>query len=208
MEKLMYFLAFVALVCSVAACFAIKNGCQRSVSGIRDPIQGPAEGFEHMKIGGFDLTLTFVNSYDIEGLVVHTKDYMGFDISDQLSPCDIGLAWGNVAANNLSGIISWDHGIRNLKMSCKTEVISFLGGREYIDSHVSNNHVIPADLWVFWNLRSIHAGDHVRLKGYLVYVDGINTDGTNFKWYSSQVRSDTGDGACEIMYVTSVEWLQ
>lgn len=207
MVRLMYLLIFIGVVCAVAMCFAVKNGYQRSIRGIGDPVQGPAEGFEHWKVGGFDLTITFMNSYDIEGLVVHTKDYMSSDIGDQLSPCDIGLAWGDVAANNSSGRISWSHGNRFLNMSYDTRDADLFGGRSYIDSHVSNNHVIPADMNICWLLRSIHAGDHIRLKGYLVYIDGINTSGTSFNWYSSLTRMDTGNGACEVMYVTSVEWL-
>ena len=103
--------------------------------------------------------------------------------------------------------LHWDHGNRFLELSCDAGVESALGGRAYVDSHISNNHVIPADMNICWQLRSIHPGAHVRLKGYLVYVEGISTKGDVFYWYSSLKRDDTGKGACEVMYVTSVEWL-
>ncbi len=207
MEKFMIYAIIIGIIGAVAMSFYVKNGYRRSISGIGDPIQGPAEGLLHIKQGGYDVAVTLVNSYDIEGLVVHTRDYMSSDIGDQLSPCDIGLAWGNVAANNERYDLHWDHGNRFLELSCDAGVESALGGRAYVDSHISNNHVIPADMNICWQLRSIHPGSHVRLKGYLVYVEGISTKGDVFYWYSSLKRDDTGKGACEVMYVTSVEWL-
>ena len=60
-------------------------------------------------------------------------------------------------------------------------------------------HIIHKDKDVLKEIISIGNGEHVILHGYLVNV--------NFKdgpWKSSLSRSDTGNGACEITYVTSV----
>ncbi|MBR1701545.1 MAG: hypothetical protein IJ716_06265 [Lachnospiraceae bacterium] len=47
----------------------------------------------------------------------------------------------------------------------------------------------------------------MRLKGYLVNLDGSKPDGTTFYWNSSTTRSDSGAHSCEVIYVTGVEWL-
>ena len=63
-------------------------------------------------------------------------------------------------------------------------------------------HLINKDRNIQNKIRSIGEDKYVRLKGYLVNV--------NFKdgpWKTSLSRTDTGNGACEIMYVTSVEIL-
>ena len=69
------------------------------------------------------------------------------------------------------------------------------------------NHIIPASDDVRWKLKMLRAGDHIRLRGYLVDVDGIRSDGATFYWHSSTTRTDTGDGACEVIYTTGIEWL-
>ena len=207
MERFMLLAIIIGVIAAVAMSINVKNGYRRGIAGIGEPVQGPAEGFIHQKIGDYDLSITFINSYDIEGLVVHTRNYTTNNIGDQLSPCDIGLAWGIVAENNDKIDFKWSHGNRFLNLFYDPEIEKQLDGRSNIDRHISNNHVIPADMSIFWQLRSIHTGDHVRLKGYLVNVEVITRNGQSFFWYSSLTREDVGDGACEVMYVTSVEWL-
>lgn len=69
-------------------------GKQRSVAGIREPIQTEASGAEQITRYGYEITLNYHYAYDIEGLVVCTKNYYGFAPEDKLSPKDVGLAWG------------------------------------------------------------------------------------------------------------------
>jgi hypothetical protein len=45
----------------------------------------------------------------------------------------------------------------------------------------------------------VGVNDLVELEGYLVYVKG-----DNFTWNSSLTRNDTGDGACEVLYVEKI----
>jgi hypothetical protein len=61
-------------------------------------------------------------------------------------------------------------------------------------------HMIPADGRIERQLKSIHAEDVVRLSGYLVEARGPN----GFKWRSSLTSTDTGSGACELMWVEEV----
>ena len=74
-----------------------------------------------------------------------------------------------------------------------------------ISECISNNHLIPSDSKIEKLIKRIKKNDYVKLEGYLVSAEEI--DG-NFKVRSSTTRSDNGDGACELIYVTNVTWLK
>jgi len=58
-------------------------------------------------------------------------------------------------------------------------------------------HMIPADDRIEKMLKSVRPGEVVKLSGYLVQVNA--SDG--WHWKSSLTREDTGNGACEVVYV-------
>ena len=60
-------------------------------------------------------------------------------------------------------------------------------------------HPIPADAAIERRLRA-RPGQVVRLSGYLVDIRGPG----GFRWRTSLSREDTGDGACEIMWIESL----
>jgi hypothetical protein len=62
-------------------------------------------------------------------------------------------------------------------------------------------HLIPASSTVRDTLLSTRPGNVVTLSGYL--VGASRSDG--FTWNSSLTRDDSGNGACELMYVQSVQ---
>jgi hypothetical protein len=57
--------------------------------------------------------------------------------------------------------------------------------------------MIPADPDIEKSLKSLRSGQIVELTGYLV---GVQEKG-QWVWVSSTSRTDTGDGACEIIWV-------
>ena len=65
-----------------------------------------------------------------------------------------------------------------------------------IMSSLSNNHIIPANKEILKTLHAIRVGDIIDLRGYLA---GVEQNG-EWIWFSSLSRTDTGDGACEIVY--------
>ena len=84
---------------------------------------------------------------------------------------------------------------------------SIVGSVEDVLRQCSNNHLITLDPSVRKAVKRIKIGDHIRIKGYLVYVDGHHPSKKDFYWYSSTSRDDVGSTACEIILVKSVEWL-
>jgi len=61
-------------------------------------------------------------------------------------------------------------------------------------------HAVPATDDVESRLRRLRPGQVVQLSGYLVDIRGAN----GFAWNTSLRRDDTGDGACEIMWIERV----
>ena len=72
----------------------------------------------------------------------------------------------------------------------------------------ANTHVIAADSSVKSVINRIRRGDHVHLKGYLVNIIGMGSGGKSFSWNSSISRTDSGNGACEVFYVTEAKILK
>ncbi len=66
-----------------------------------------------------------------------------------------------------------------------------------IESHSANWHLVPANSTVWRKLNGLRVGDVVKLEGMLVNLEnpGVATMNT------SLIRTDTGAGACEIVYV-------
>ena len=65
----------------------------------------------------------------------------------------------------------------------------------------ANTHCIPANDDVRCQLLDVKRHELVTLSGYLVEV----TRADGFRWRSSLTREDTGGGACEIVWITTLE---
>ena len=69
-----------------------------------------------------------------------------------------------------------------------------------IIAHSANMHMVPSTPELADRLRAIHAGDLVDIRGYLIEIK-FPDGGT---WRSSLTRTDTGNGACELVWVDDV----
>ena len=97
-------------------------------------------------------------------------------------------------------IKGWDQGIMGMKVGGKRKLI--------VPSHLAYGerkmgNIIPANSKIAAQLAQVHAGDLVQLQGYLVQ---INDHG--WIWRSSLSRVDVGDGACEILRVQAIKWVE
>ena len=87
------------------------------------------------------------------------------------------------------------------------EWLRSVGGEKKLNDYFSNNHIISSDKDVEKLIRSVKAGEYVKLDGYLVETYARTDNGGYFKWGTSLSRKDRGDGAGELLYVTNVTWL-
>lgn len=135
-------------------------------------------------------------SFDIKARVLLTKTYW-FDRESGLAPVDLVLGWGPMSDGKILKHFSFRQGGRFYYWWTKSLPIP----REVIESHSANMHMIPANRSIEKDLKSLRPGNIVQIRGYLVEVNAID----GWRWKSSLIRTDTGAGACEVIWVESLE---
>ncbi len=144
-----------------------------------------------------DYLLTRKAAFEIRARVLSTEEYFMGREAD-LSPIDLALGWGpmsNQAVLNQLKISQSGRWFR-WRYECSPPVPEPL-----IISSSSNMHMIPSSKSIERRLKQLRRGSIIRLEGYLVDVD----HDSGWRWRSSMSRNDTGDGACELVYVESLE---
>ena len=185
-------------------------GCDRpDVTGVefekidtsQDPIQTPYKSddliIRDMKNGRF--TITPVAEYKISGVVVGKETYSS-DWEGKISPMDLTIVWGKLAEPEYGRYVSYRHGNRWYFFQYKP---GSPVDPSYIISHSSNNHIIPAGENIRRAIKTVKRKEKVVLEGYLVNLRGIY-HGRTVTWNTSLSRTDTGNGSCELFYVSKV----
>lgn len=164
--------------------------------------QTPPPDFGQPSEAGYRLpghTITPLEPFQLEARVLAREDYR-FDRGAQVSPTDLALGWGPMADPQVLEQITISQGNRWYRW----RVEQFPIPRREIELHSANMHLIPANESVADTLASIRPGQHIALSGQLVRVEG--DDG--FRWLSSLTREDTGEGACELIWVEQLTRLE
>jgi hypothetical protein len=161
-----------------------------------EPVQGGVAGNPNLQRPGYHLTP--LASYDVTARVLSVEPYY-FDRQADLSPVDFALGWGPMSDDEVLESIA----ISQRGRFYYWNVQQFPIPRGQIEPHSANTHLIPANAAVKDRIESIRPGQVVHLRGYLVEVKA--DDG--WRWKSSLTRSDTGGGACELMWVEQAESL-
>ncbi len=142
-----------------------------------------------------DATLQPLAKFSLTARVLSRDDYH-FDAESDISPTDLAFGWGRMSDSAVLRKIDINQGGRFYYW----HVQAFPIPRREIETHSANMHMIPADASVARALKRVRVGDLVTLDGYLVEAD----KGNGWKWRSSLTREDTGDGACELVYVKNL----
>lgn len=121
------------------------------------------------------------------------KERYWFDRGAELAPYDLALGWGRMSDSAVIDRLSISQSWRWYRWRARDLPIP-LGE---IVSSSANMHMVPADDLVRRTLGRVRDGDVVRITGKLIEVSG--PDG--FHWKSSLTRADTGNGACELVFV-------
>lgn len=192
-----------ALTVCIAACGggAAEPPSSAPPAVAEPPTQGAAHGKEPWTIerGGWTFTLKPLATYSIRGRVLSSKSYWS-GWQSELSPLDLALGWGDLITSGAYTKVDWSQSNRWYWYRWPGD---FGHDERYIIRHSANIHVLPASPAVEDGAESVSEGDDVELEGWLVRVDG-RKGGRTVWWESSLTRDDTGDGSCEVMWVTKI----
>ena len=176
---------------------------------LQNPVQTKDDVPEPFEVSrkNFTYTVTPLFGYELWGLVVSYHHSASFiDIShkqwnDYLNTKDVCVIWGK---NVETGVYERMR-FRNRDFTCYYRYQDRETADLFTENGLSNNHLLPADPFVAETVMRARKGDQVRLKGWLV---SYGVKGAPYSRRSSTIRTDRGNGACEVVYVTEFEILR
>ena len=130
--------------------------------------------------------------FSLDARILHRKNY-SYDRSAKLVPVDLAVGWGPMSDQAVLDKMEITQSMHFYWYRYQSPPIP----KEEIISHSTNLHVIPATPVIASLCKSLREGELVHLDGELVEATGPEI-GT---WRSSLSRTDTGNGACELMLV-------
>lgn len=141
-----------------------------------------------------DFTITPLADFSLTARVLSREDYR-FDRAAALSPTDLAFGWGRMSDSSVLARLDISQSNRWYYYHWDSDAPPI--PKDEIIRSSANMHIIPADATVRAALKQVRPGDLVHLEGQLIEAHG--KDGSD--WRSSMTRDDTGDGACEVVYV-------
>jgi hypothetical protein len=163
------------------------------VSG--EPSQGASPPLAFEKAG---FQIRALATYSGRALVL-SKEHYWFDNGAKLSPYDLALGWGVMSDQSVTDQLSMSQGSRFYRYQpAKREWPIPV---EDINRNSSNTHMIPANPDAERVLGAVRPGQVVRFSGYLVEATAPGGE----KWRSSLTRDDSGSGACELLWLETLE---
>ena len=140
-----------------------------------------------------DFNLTQMASFRLQAKVLSIENYHTGRAAD-LAPVDLALGWGPMSDEAVLDNIEITQS--NRFYWWRTE--QFPIPRREIETNSANMHLIPANDEIREAIKDIRIGDLVELTGYLVNASAVSD---NWYWKTSLTRNDTGNGACELIWV-------
>ena len=133
--------------------------------------------------------------FQVQARVLSKKNYrMGR--AGKICPVDLALGWGPMSNDEVLKEIKIKQRSRFYFWSVRDYPIS----KKEITLNSANMHIIPADGKVAAELKAVRKGDVIKFSGFLVNLRA--EDG--WRWKTSERRSDSGGGACELVWVEEI----
>ncbi|MFA6217663.1 MAG: hypothetical protein WDL87_08465 [Candidatus Omnitrophota bacterium] len=177
------------------------------------PVQEKIKGNEHIdfEIKGYSYDLTPVFEYEINALVVSKLNYKLFGIyrSDSIFPVDLCMIWGDNVLQKL-----YKNWTLRFSQDCRWCEVEWWGNLDFKLNEYSNCHLVTNKKSILKKINRIVVGDQLRIKGKLVNIEGALVGKPDrytprqLSWKSSVSRTDSGAGACEIIYVEDIVFLR
>ena len=136
--------------------------------------------------------------YDITARVLRKEIYR-LDGGASIAPVDLGVGWGPMSDTRVVDELEFSQMGRFLYWRPRNSN-AFPIPRDMLITHAAQMHLVPASDALEGRLKKLRPGQVVSISGYLVDVRGPG----GFRWNTSMTRTDTGAGACEIVWVESL----
>ena len=161
------------------------------------PLQQTVAGAEPFLHGDYELTP--LAAFEVKARVLGREDY-SLDAGASLSPMDLALGWGRMSDERILEHID----IRQSGRFYFWSTDQFPIPRREIESHSANMHLVPSRPGVESIMDDVREGQLIALRGFLIRARHRN----GATWSSSLTREDTGNGACETIYVEQFRILE
>jgi hypothetical protein len=140
-----------------------------------------------------DYKLKPLARFSVDARILHRKVYR-YDRNSKLAPVDLALGWREMSDQAVLDRLNISQSMRFYWYQYQLPPPI---PREHIVSRSTNVHVIPATPAIASFCKSLRKGELVHLEGKLVEATGPEMS----IWRSSLSRTDSGNGACELLLV-------
>jgi hypothetical protein len=202
-KPFLWFILTILFLCFLSGCGRPKlTGVETDkIDTSQDPVQTSTKSddpiIREIKNGHF--AITPVAEYKISGVVVSKETYSS-NWDGEISPVDLTIVWGKLAEPEYDRNITYSQRNRWYFYQYKP---GSLFDNSYVIAHSGNHHIVPANENVHMAIKTIKEKDRVGLEGFLVNLKGTYK-GQTVTWNTSLSRTDTGNGSCELFYVSKV----
>jgi hypothetical protein len=187
----------IAILCAVFAAYKLFAGrpvhWSPGVLAPTDPVQRDVADSHPMAYKGVELRPRAHFSAEVRVL---SRERYRLGALGAIVPLDFAVGWG--AMSDSAVLASIEVSQANRFYFWRYDEPPPIPRRE-IETHSANWHLLPATADVWDALDSVRVGEIVQLEGELVDIKGAD-----FTMPTSLTRSDTGAGACEVLYVQSI----
>ncbi|WP_445116999.1 hypothetical protein [Acinetobacter sp. WZC-1] len=143
-------------------------------------------------------TISVLEPFKGEFRILGSKEY-SHDEQAKFSPIDYAVTRGLFTEPEIARQISINQYDRYLNWKMARPPVP----ARLATQLVSNMHIIPATPEIASQIKQVKRGDLVRLQGDLVQVND-----KNLVWKSALDWNGVGDGACKLIRVSSIQWVE
>lgn len=137
--------------------------------------------------------------FALNGRLLHSRVYR-FDPGAHLVPIDLAVGWGPMSDQQVLDRLHISQSMRFFWYEYQDPPPI---PKDQIISHATNIHIIPSTPELATSCKSLRVGALIHIGGELVEATGPDI-GT---WRSSLSRTDSGNGACELLYLEEMKVL-
>jgi len=206
LNKLIFYFSLLLLPVSCLQRNAFPDDLSVAPSLLSPPLQRPVHTPPFtVSNNGTDYRIAPRYQYDLHGLVVSYAHHNGnFSLhrlwNDHINVADVCVVWSeNANASDLNRFEFW-----NGEFTCNFHTKDTRAWKRFRQDQISNNHLLTDDSRILNKIKQVRIGDQVHIRGWLVNYS--NDEGV-FR-STSTTRTDTGNGACETIYLKDFEILQ